>query len=553
MPTPQLFLLPPCLEDFVPSDGPARVLAEILNTMDMSALELRCFRRGAPAYPPRMLFRVLMFAYADGLRSSRRIETATRNDMRYMWLSEMTPLDHVTLCRFRRNNEAAFRQLFRETVKLCHGAGLVLLEEAAADGTKLQANVSGKNTYGKKRLAEDEARLDAVIQGILDEAEEADLLSEATDGRCDGAQVLEDLRDPVRRQEKLEQLRKENEERRRAAAAAKSSEGLEQQADAQPESTHEPLTQATGQTPVPITQSQRYKRYVEAATSPQSPEQQADTQPGGDCEDLEGVLIPEELQAAVASKKKLKAVRKQMEESGRATVAATDPESRVMPVDGRKRPAFNAQAVVDGACQVIIAAEVVSDETDNHQFAPMLKQAIENVGEAPKKTVADTGFWSQDSLQFAKDHLPDTYIRESDQYKDVHAGFTYNAEQDTYTAEDSRVLKFWTEREDGGRHYRIYRARGKPKKEIWVRQDGELTLAMREKMATPEGQEIYNRRRAIIEPVFGHMKVAYGLRRLLLRGLSGASIEFHLACIAHNMGKLRLYGPAPSTQTAAAR
>jgi len=441
MPAAQMFLMPPCLDDFVPQDATVRVLAEIVASMDLRVLEMSAPQRGAPAYSPRLLFGVLVFAYSEGLRSSRRIETATRYDMRYMWLSEMTPLDHVTLCRFRRKNEAVFLQLFKETVKLCQSLGLVLLKEAAVDGTKLEANVSGKHTYGEKRLAEEEARLDGVIQKLLLEAEQTDAQEERSGGGGGSAEVPEDLRDAKRRRERLRE------------------------------------------------------------------------------------------------------VRKQMQESGRKTVAATDPESRVMPVHGRKRAAYNAQAVVDGGFQVITAADVVSEETDNHELAPMMKQAIANTDAVPQQTLADSGYWSQESLSWAEQNVPDAYIQEAKKKVDAHADYCYDSERDIFVGADGRELRYWATRQKDGRHYRVYRTRGKPKKELWVRLDAELTLAMREKLATEDGRRIYGRRRAIVEPVFGHMKVAYGLRRLLLRGLSGARIEFLLACIAHNLGKVRVYAP----------
>jgi hypothetical protein len=327
--------------------------------------------------------------------------------------------------------------------------GLVLLKEAAVDGTKLVADVSGRHTYGQARLAEEEARLDALVEALIER-----LLQEA--------------------------------------------ESVDQQ------------------------------------------EEKSPGDKGG------GPLVSEELLDAKRRRERLRQAREEMQKSGRKAVAATDPESRVTKVEGRKRAAYNAQAVVDGAVGVITACEVVSDETDNHQLAPLMEQAIQNVGDTPEKTVADTGYWSQETLRYAKDHLPDAYIREV-QKADSHAGFVYDEPGDRFIGEDGRVLEFWSEREKQGRKYRIYRSPRKgsrPKKELWVRLDDELSLWMRQKLASPEGEQIYKRRRAIVEPVFGHLKVAYGLRRLLLRGLSGAQSEYFLASIAHNLGKIRTYAPA---------
>jgi transposase len=480
MPRPQMFLLPPCLDDFVARDSPVRVFSEIIDSLDMSGLVLdpknrsRGCGRGAPGYDPRLLFKVLAFAYSDGIRSSRRIETVVRYDMRYLWLSEMTPLDHVTLCRFRKENSEAFSALFKETVQLCRRLGLILLKEVAVDGTKLEANVSGKETFSQKRLLEEEARLDRAIEQLLREADQADG-GTATVPRSSG--------------------------------------------DTEPENLvfGELLVQE----------------------------------------------VPPKLKDARRRKERIEKARQEMERSHRSAVAATDPESRVMKFGGRRRPAYNAQAVVDGSCQVIVGADVVPDENDSAQLPPMLNQVEEilQVKLEQTKTVAlaDTGYWSQATLKWVEEQGVDAYINDikgAGNRPDAHAGYSYDAAQDRFVGDNGRVLTFWKEREKEGRHYRVFRdrnrGRGLPKKELWIRIGDERTSRMRQKLATDEGQAIYRLRQQIVEPVFGHIKVAYNLRRLLLRGLNGARAEFLLACIAHNIGKARMAGLGQATQWATA-
>ena len=92
-----------------------------------------------------------------------------------------------------------------------------------------------------------------------------------------------------------------------------------------------------------------------------------------------------------------------------------------------------------------------------------------------------------------------------------------------------------------GKTYCIYRD-SRAKKELCLRDDPkqqfERQASMHTKMTSPEGKAVYRLRRQIVEPVFSHIKGSFGLRRLLLRGLDGANIEFLLACCAHNIGKL---------------
>lgn len=481
----QLFLLPPSLDEFVSVDAPVRIFSEVVDALDLSVLTLgrnisRSSGRGAPGYDPRLLFKALAFAYMDGMRSSRRIETAVRYDMRYMWLTEMTPLDHVTLCRFRKENVDAFRALFCETVKLCSSLGLVSLREIAVDGTKLEADVSGRETYGRERLAEEEARLESLLETavnrVIREAEEADG-SDGTDPRSGGGSAPDEM----------------------GSGESASGELLVAEAPAQ------------------LRDVRRRKERIEKA-------------------------------------------RQEMERSGRSAVAATDPESRVMRVDGRKRPAYNAQAAVDGAHQIIIAADVTQDENDTAQLPPMLLQVQENTGVMLSTNgtlaLADAGYWSQPTLEWVESEGVDAYIRDipapGRNRPDAHALFRYDEKADRFVgfaAEEGRVLPFWRERVREGRHYRVYRDRRRIKgasgasrergKELWVRMGDERTSRMREKLATVEGKAIYRRRQEIVEPVFGHIKVAYQLRRLLLRGLQGARSEFLIACIVHNLAKAR--------------
>src|SRR6266852_7569528 len=101
-----------------------------------------------------------------------------------------------------------------------------------------------------------------------------------------------------------------------------------------------------------------------------------------------------------------------------------------------------------------------------------------------------------------------------------------------------------TKSETHGTVYRIYKARGKPKSELWEPESREFTEKMREKLSTSEGRSIYNLRRQTVEPVFGMRKTRMQMRRFLRRGHEGVKAEFLLACIAHNVGKIIRYGRA---------
>jgi transposase len=152
LPDSQMFLLPQSVGDFVGEDEPVRILSEVIDSLDLHELYARYNGGGAPAYDPRMLLKVLLFALQQGMRSSRKIAATLKYDLRFMFLSNMSHPCFRTLCGFRKDNEKAIAALFVEVVRLCQTMGLVLLEEAAVDGTKIQANVSRKHTYKAERL-----------------------------------------------------------------------------------------------------------------------------------------------------------------------------------------------------------------------------------------------------------------------------------------------------------------------------------------------------------------------------------------------------------------
>ena len=146
--------------------GEAEVLAldAAVERLDFAALEAQYPRVGPPGYPPQVLFKVLVYGYALGVRASRDLERACRLDLAFRFLAHGLVPDHATLCRFRRRHFAALTELFAQTVRLCQEAGLVSLGHVAVDGTKVRAN----------RRASSLAHAEQAFAQALQEAERAD-------------------------------------------------------------------------------------------------------------------------------------------------------------------------------------------------------------------------------------------------------------------------------------------------------------------------------------------------------------------------------------------
>jgi hypothetical protein len=127
-----------------------------------------------PPYHPAMMLKVLLYGYATGVTSSRKLEERLGSDVRFMFLAGQSRPGHKAIGEFRRRHLAAFTALFLDSLHLCRRAGLVRLGRVALDGTKVKANASRHKAMSYGRMPEREAALEAEVQRILAEAEAVD-------------------------------------------------------------------------------------------------------------------------------------------------------------------------------------------------------------------------------------------------------------------------------------------------------------------------------------------------------------------------------------------
>lgn len=153
----QMWLLPPALEELVPVDHPARFVAEFVDALDHEGwaemeVQMDGDPMGAPAYHPRALLSVWLYGFMTGVRSCRKLETACREQLPYLWLTGWQHPDHNTLWRFYSGHRQGMRSLFKRTVRTALAVGLVDLAVQAVDGTKIRANASGGRNYDAEGL-----------------------------------------------------------------------------------------------------------------------------------------------------------------------------------------------------------------------------------------------------------------------------------------------------------------------------------------------------------------------------------------------------------------
>ena len=175
----QIWLLPPTLDELVPSDHPARFVAEFVDALgreDWTKLDvdIEGDPMGAPAYHPRALLSVWLFGFMTNVRSCRKLEAACRDQIPYLWLTGWQHPDHNTLWRFYRRHRLNMRELFKRTVRTAVMVGLVDLAVQAVDGTKLAANAALQRTLDAERLRQLLDRVESTIRELEAQNEAGD-------------------------------------------------------------------------------------------------------------------------------------------------------------------------------------------------------------------------------------------------------------------------------------------------------------------------------------------------------------------------------------------
>ena len=215
-----LLLMPPSIRDWVDPDGLPAFIDALVGELDLAPfLAAHDEPRGMPPYHPAMMLKVLLYGYATGIRSSRKLEERLGSDVGFMFLAGGARPDHKTISEFRRRHLAALEALFLDSLVLCQQAGLVKLGRVALDGTKVKASASKHKAMSYGRMDEREAALEGEVRRILEEAEAVDVAEDALYGDARGDELPPELRT------REGQLRKLREARAALEAEAKEESG----------------------------------------------------------------------------------------------------------------------------------------------------------------------------------------------------------------------------------------------------------------------------------------------------------------------------------------
>jgi transposase len=351
----QPFLLPPSLQDWLPENHLARFVADVVSQLDLNEIYDHYERkdgRGLAAYHPEMLTRLLLYGYATGESSSRRIEQATYDNVAFRYLAADQHPDHDTIASFRQQHLESLGRLFVQALRLCQKAGLVKLGHVAIDGTKLEANASSHRSMSYGQLSEQEQYWKQKVDELLRRAGEVD---EEEDGRWGKGQAVESLPEELARAQsrlkRLAEAKRELEEEARQKLEQAQRDWTSRGKRGRPRKGEEPRLSAKE------CRKQR-KRYYRARRNAVSPERAQNL---------------------------------------------TDPDSRRMRDNGRGCivQGYNAQLAVDAEAHVIVAAEVTQQVLDRGQLLAMMESTVQNAGQRPEVVLADAGYWDTETVQRA--------------------------------------------------------------------------------------------------------------------------------------------------------
>jgi transposase len=477
----QSFLLPPSPLEWLPEGHLAYFVLEVVETIDLSAITEAIQAkdaRGERPYPPAMLVALLLYGYAVGVFSSRKIERATHEDVAFRVLAGGAHPHFTTINEFRNTYRVEYSKVFKHVLRLCRAAGMVSLGHIAIDGTKVNANASKHKAMSYERMQAEEQRLSAEVEELLKKAEAID---RDEDRQYGVGKAAEDLPTEL-------QFREARLKRVKEAKAALEREAAETRAQTLRENAEGQREVAADRTVDPI---ERKKAATRAAKS----EKHADELTKDDSDD-------DPKGGAGSDGSELPKHRVPVEKDGSPKPNAqrnfTDPDSRIMMRNTEVTQAYNAQIAVDSTEQVIVAECVGNQAPDAEYFEPMLKRVVDNCeGEAPVVVTADNGYLSKAAIDASRRHGVNAHIS---------CGHGEKAKPPVIQNPTTPAQK--------------------------------ARAAMAKKLATPTGKAIYARRKTVAEPPFGQIKQARGFRRFSMRGAAKVRSEWTLVCLTHNLLKL---------------
>ena len=493
----QDLLLPPSLEELVPENHLVRVVDAVIDRLDISNI-LSTYRGGGnSAFNPKMMLKVLVFAYLSNVYSSRRIEELLKRDIYFMWLSGMGRPDFRTINYYRgKRLRDGFDSVFTQVVQLLHEEGFVSLKVQYIDGTKIESAANKYTFVWRGSVEKHDSKLKARTEALLNQIERNHAI-ENEENPVSGELTADEVTKRVERIKAKVDTENLNKEERKAIR-----------------------------------------------------EMEKDAVPG------------------------MKRYKEQLATMGtRNSYSKTDPDATFMRMkedamlNGQLKPGYNVQMSTEN--QFITNFGIYQRPTDTLTMISYLESFSSRYGVQSQEIVADSGYGSEENYEYMFSNGMVPYVK----YNMFHVGqrrkfrndpfrvsnLFYNPQEDFYVCPMGQRMRFIRQEKrytaSGYQQtvsiYGATRCEGCPlrgqchksnrNRQIEVNHTLDGYKARARELLTGE-RGLRHRRSRPVEPeaVFGQIKECGKFRRLRLKGLTGARIEFGLKALAHNLRKLAL-------------
>ena len=511
----QAALLPPSYEEIIPENHLVRIVNEAVEKIDLTPLVSKYKGGGTSSYHPKMLLKVLVYAYVDKIYSSRRIAKALRENIHFMWISGESRPDYRTLNNFRSSRmKGVIEDVFGAVVEYLIATGHVKLENYYVDGTKIEANANKHKVVWEKQRNRYHQIVKEEINNLLKKIEEENEAEQEEYGDKDLEELGEKGNDDVNSEDLKRKINELNERLRNQTMPKKKMNSLRQKVK-------KLETECV----------ERLEKY----------------------EEQEKIL------------------------AGRNSYAKTDPDASCMQMKedrGAKRPwpkpAYNIQMGTEK--QFIVGYSVHGRVGDTVCLIPHLDKLRKQTKRMPRRIVADAGYGSEENYAYLQQHDVENYVKyntfyqETRQYRSLKKkrelqfraeNFEYDPQKDEFICPANERLHFLETSPAvapngyiaNRRNYiaencqqcelKKFCTRSETNRKIQVSfQLMEYRRQARENLTSELGKELRINRSTDVETVFGCIKHNMGVRRFQMRGLEKVNIEWGLLSIAHNMRKM---------------
>lgn len=497
-------LFPSYLGEKIPKTHHVRLLSGIIDALDITELMSTYKSFGCPAYHPRMLLKVVFYAYMNNIYSCRKIEDALKYHVHYMWLSGSQTPSFSTINRFRSEHmKDAVNKLFSQVVKLLVDMGQITLEEQYIDGTKIES-VANKYTFvWKKTVEKNKAKLEEKIKNILSQIDEGIAQDNTPD--ADTMPVAIDSKLLAKEIEKLnEQNRQLPRETKEEKQSAKAKEKVAKELKKHQEKLEE------------------YEQHLETLGPRNS-----------------------------YSKTEPDATFMRMKEDAMN--------------NGQTKPGYNIQIATEN--QYIVNMQMYWNPTDTTTLPDFLIHGKELTGVMPKTVTADSGYGSEENYEFMLQNDIAAYVKYNWFHKEQHRPFRddpfrqenlyYNKEENYYVCPmGQHMTQVGVKRKvsDNGfasytHRYRAQRCTGCPLRSLCYKSKAEQrTIEVnhnlnehkrkaREMLTSEEGLRHRSKRPIEPEAVFGQIKFDWHYKRFRHKGKDKVYMDFAILAMAHNLRK----------------